>query len=138
VAAKVCFVDGKPVKSQYRRFRIRNSTNDDYMAIREAVSRAYRDAGAGRELYPQVVLIDGGRGQLNAALEGLAEYEHQPPIVLSLAKKEELLYRPDEEEPIRLGRSNPGLKLCQALRDEAHRFAQHYHHVLRKKRVLEQ
>ena len=83
-----------------------------------------------------MILIDGGLGQLNAALEAFAGMPEQPPLVISLAKKEELIWIQDRPEPIRLGRTNPGLKLCQAIRDEAHRFAQHYHHILRRKRVL--
>ena len=136
VGSKVCFIDGRPFKEGYRRYRIRSVDNDDYMAIREVVSRRYRDAGAGDELYPDVILIDGGLGQLHAALEAFAELEVQPPMVISLAKKEELIHVQERSEPIRLGRENPGLRLCQAIRDEAHRFAQHYHHVLRRKRVL--
>jgi excinuclease ABC subunit C len=110
--------------------------NDDYLAIREVVSRRYRDAGAGDELYPDVILIDGGAGQLSAALEAFGHLAIRPPMVISLAKKEELIHVQGQDEPIRLGRENPGLRLCQAIRDEAHRFAQQYHHLLRRKRVL--
>ena len=73
-----------------------------------------------------------------AALEALDGMEAKPPMVISLAKKEELIYTQARSEPIRLGRENYGLRLCQAVRDEAHRFAQQYHHVLRRKRVLEE
>ncbi|MEO0397330.1 MAG: excinuclease ABC subunit UvrC, partial [Cyanobacteria bacterium P01_A01_bin.137] len=135
---KVCFIDGRPFKEGYRRYRIRTVGNDDYMAIREVVSRRYRDAGAGEELYPDVILIDGGLGQLHAALEAFETLPVRPPMVISLAKKEELIYAQQRGEPIRLGRENPGLKLCQAIRDEAHRFAQHYHHILRRKRLLDE
>ena len=69
-------------------------------------------------------------------MEGLSVLGNKPPLVISLAKKEELIYLTTQEEPIKLGRNNLGLKLVQAIRDEAHRFAQHYHHLLRKKRVL--
>lgn len=136
VGSKVCFVDGRPLKNEYRRYKIRSVENDDYMAIREVVSRRYRDAGQGQELYPDVILIDGGLGQLHAALEAFEDVDVKPPMVISLAKKEELIYVQAKSEPIRLGRSNPGLKLCQAIRDEAHRFAQHYHHILRRKKVV--
>ncbi len=136
VGSKVCFIDGKPLKSEYRRYRIKTVDNDDYMAIREVVSRRYREAGAGQELYPDVILIDGGLGQLHAALEAFAIVNLKPPMVISLAKKEELIYVQERSAPIRLGRENLGLKLCQAIRDEAHRFAQHYHHVLRRKKTL--
>jgi excinuclease ABC subunit C len=111
-------------------------TNDDYASIREVVSRRYREAGHGKELFPDVILIDGGLGQLHAALESFETLDVQPPMVIALAKKEELIYVQRESEPIKLGRENAGLRLCQAIRDEAHRFAQHYHHVLRRKKNL--
>ena len=136
VASKVCFIDGRPFKDGYRRYRITTVTNDDYTAMKEVVSRRYRDAGEGQELYPDLILIDGGVGQLNAALEAFAQLRVQPPRVISLAKKEEIIYTTTQSEPIKLGREHAGLRLCQAIRDEAHRFAQHYHHVLREKSVL--
>ena len=135
VGSKVCFVDGRPFKEGYRRYKIKSVDNDDYAAIREVVSRRYRDAGAGQELYPDVVLIDGGLGQLHAAMEAFEHLDVKPPMVISLAKKEELIYIQERTEPVRLGRDNPGLRLCQAVRDEAHRFAQHYHHILRRKKT---
>ncbi|MEM7754798.1 MAG: excinuclease ABC subunit UvrC [Planctomycetota bacterium] len=143
VGSKVSFVDGKPFKDEYRRYRIKSFTNldggrrnDDYMSIREVVSRRYREAGVGDELYPDVILIDGGLGQLHAAMEVFEELNVKPPMVISLAKKEELIYVQERAEPIRLSRSHTGLRLCQQVRDEAHRFAQHYHHVLRRKKTL--
>ncbi len=138
VGSKVCFIDGRPFKNGYRRYRVRNAGNDDYMAIREVVSRRYREAGEGNELYPDVILIDGGLGQLHAALEAFEQLDMQPPMVVSLAKKEELIYVQQRAEPVKLGRENAGLKLAQAIRDEAHRFAQHYHHILRRKRMMEE
>jgi excinuclease ABC subunit C len=136
VGSKVCFLDGRPFKEQYRRFRIKTAGNDDYASIREVVSRRYEDAGAGRERFPDVILIDGGQGQLNAALAAFAAMPEQPPLVIALAKREELIWIQDRGVPLTLGRNNPGLKLCQAIRDEAHRFAQSYHHLLRRKQVL--
>ena len=136
VGSKVCFVDGKPLKAQYRRYKIKTAENDDYTSIREVVTRRYREAGEGHELYPEVILIDGGLGQLHAALEAFDGLAVRPPMVISLAKKEELIYVQDRTAPIRLGRENLGLKLVQSIRDEAHRFAQHYHHVLRRKRTM--
>lgn len=156
VGSKVCFVDGRPLKNEYRRYRIKSvlstgpdgraGVNDDYASIREVVSRRYREAGTGNELYPDVILIDGGLGQLHAAMEAFRELNVKPPMVISLAKKDEIIFVFREMndgsalgghgEPIKLGRENLGLKLCQAIRDEAHRFAQHYHHVLRRKKTL--
>ncbi|MCC7409449.1 MAG: UvrB/UvrC motif-containing protein [Phycisphaeraceae bacterium] len=143
VGSKVCFIDGRPFKNAYRRYRITEtgpdgvaSGGDDYAAIREVISRRYRDAGEGQELYPDLIIIDGGLGQLHAAMEVFGTLSVKPPLVVSLAKKEELIYHQARGEPIRLPRTNPGLRLCQAIRDEAHRFAQHYHHLLRRKSVL--
>ena len=136
VAAKVSFVDGRPHKEGYRRYKIQTATNDDYMAIREVISRRFREAGNGQEMYPDLIVIDGGKGQLSAAMEAFAQFEKQPTLVISLAKKEELIYRVNNSEPIKLGRNNEGLKLVQAIRDEAHRFAQHYHHYLRNKKTF--
>ena len=139
VGSKVCFIDGRPFKDGYRRYKIKTvSGGDDYMAIREVVSRRYREAGEGCELYPDVILIDGGLGQLHAALEAFDQLEVRPPMVISLAKKEELIFIQERTEPIKLGRENPGLKLCQAMRDEAHRFAQLYHHILRRKSMMDE
>lgn len=142
VGSKVCFVDGRPFKNAYRRYRVRAVTDgsaqggDDYASIREVISRRYREAGAGQELFPDVILVDGGLGQLHAALEAFAAMDIKPPLVISLAKKEELIYVQDRAAPLRLSREHLGLKLCQQARDEAHRFAQHYHHILRRKKTL--
>jgi excinuclease ABC subunit C len=137
VGAKVCFIDGKPFKDAYRRYRIRTADNDDYQSMREVVARGYRKAGHGETLFPDMVLIDGGQGQLAAAQEAFAAMPIQPPLVVALAKREEVLWVQEQATPIRLGRTHPALKLCQAIRDEAHRFAGHYHTLLRKKALLE-
>jgi len=136
VGAKVSFMDGRPYKEEYRRYKIKTATNDDYMSMREIISRRFRDAGEGLELYPDLVVIDGGKGQLSAAMEAFEQLNVQPPLVISLAKKEELIYMVSKNKPIKLGRNNEGLKLVQAIRDEAHRFAQHYHHNLRNKKTF--
>ena len=137
VASKVSFMDGRPFKDGYRRYKIRTSANDDYMSMREVISRRYREAGKGFELYPDLIVIDGGKGQLAAAMDVFEVLQEKPPQVVSLAKKEELIYTTNQNEPIRLGRNNAGLKLLQSIRDEAHRFAQHYHHFLRAKNMFE-
>ena len=136
VGSKVCFVDGRPFKNEYRRFKVNSVDNDDYKALQEVISRRYRDAGQGWELYPDIILIDGGLGQLHAAMAVFDSLDIPPPMVVSLAKKEELIYVQRKSAPIKLGRDNLGLKLLQQVRDEAHRFAQHYHHVLRRKKTL--
>ena len=139
VGSKVCFIDGVPFKDGYRRYKIRHGQgNNDYLSIQEVVGRRYREAGASNELFPDVILIDGGLGQLHAAMDVFKTMDVKPPMVISLAKKEELLYVQARSEPARLSRSNAGLRLLQYIRDEAHRFAQHYHHILRRKSQLEE
>jgi len=143
----VCFIDGRPFKSGYRRYRIKTvEGNDDFASIREVVWRRYKYAGLEAELFPDIILIDGGKGQLSAAYnafdaregEGRDELPFRPPHLLSLAKKEEAVYVHGRARAIRLPRRDPALRLLQAVRDEAHRFAQHYHHILRRRATLEQ
>ncbi len=139
VGALVCFIDGKAFKSGYKRFRIRTvEGQDDYAMIREVVQRRYRHAAEGEELYPDVILIDGGLGQLHAALAACGEMFVRPPMVISLAKREEEVYIQARQRPIRLARNDSALRLLQQVRDEAHRFAQHYHHILRSKRQFDE
>jgi excinuclease ABC subunit C len=139
VGSLVCFIDGVPFKDGYRRFRIKHGQgNNDFLSIQEVVSRRYREAAGGNELYPDLILIDGGVGQLNAAMDVFRTMDHRPPQVISLAKKEELVHVQGVDEPFRLKRNHQGLKLLQYVRDEAHRFAQHYHHILRRKSQLEE
>ncbi|MGB0714976.1 MAG: excinuclease ABC subunit UvrC [Phycisphaerae bacterium] len=139
VGSIVCFIDGRPFKPGYKRFRIKTVEGiDDYAAIREVVSRRYRHAAAGEELYPDVILIDGGLGQLHAGMEAFSDMDIRPPMVVSLAKREEEIFTQAKSAPIRLPRNNNALRLLQQMRDEAHRFAQHYHHTLRKKATFDQ
>lgn len=134
----VCFIDGLPFKTGYRRYRIKGvEGQDDYAMIREVITRRYRRAAEGEELYPDVILIDGGLGQLHAALEAFAHMDIRPPMVISLAKREEEIFIQARSEPVRLPRNNDALRLLQQIRDEAHRFAQHYHHILRRKATFE-
>lgn len=138
--AMVQFIDGKPFKAGYRRFKIKlASSSDDYAMIRELIIRRYRRVAAGEELFPDLILIDGGLGHLSSAKRALDELKIEDrPRLVSLAKRYEHIYTDFSEEPIRLARVNPALKLLQYIRDEAHRFAQHYHHILRRKAVLEE
>jgi excinuclease ABC subunit C len=104
--------------------------------IREVIQRRYRYAAEGDELYPDVILIDGGLGQLHAGLAAFSDMDIRPPMVISLAKREEEIYVQARSRPLRLARNEPALRILQQARDEAHRFAQHYHHILRRKRTL--
>ena len=88
------------------------------------------------DAFPDLLLIDGGKGQLNAALDAFRLLEIAPPPILSLAKRDEEIFLPGESEPIRLSKHAYALRLLQYVRDEAHRFAQHYHHLLRRKSSL--
>jgi excinuclease ABC subunit C len=143
VASLVTFLDGLPFKPGYRRFRIKTVQGvDDFASIREVVARHFRrlqarSASDGEELMPDVLLIDGGKGQLNAAREAFQMLGIEPPELISLAKQEEEIYRPGEAQPLRLSRHAAALRLLQYVRDEAHRFAQHYHHILRRKKLEE-
>ncbi len=138
VGSLICFIDGKPFKSGYRRFKIQSVDGiDDYACIQEVIRRRYRYAAEGEELYPDVIVIDGGLGQLHAGLDVFGEMNMRPPMVISLAKREEEVYIQAKSAPIRLARNNPALRILQQMRDEAHRFAQHYHHILRNKKTFE-
>jgi excinuclease ABC subunit C len=137
VASVVQFIDGLPFKPGYKRMRIRTVQGvDDFASIHEAVARRFTHLRDDLMAFPDILLIDGGKGQLGAALAAFASLGIDPPLVLSLAKREELVYRMDAEEPLRLSRHSYALRLLQYVRDEAHRFAQHYHHILRKRTTL--
>ena len=134
----VAFIDGKPFKNGYRRYKIKTvDGNDDFACIREVVWRRYKYAGMNAELFPDIILIDGGKGQLSAAISAFDELAFRPPILISLAKKNEEVFVYGQEDSIRLPRRDPALRLLQSVRDEAHRFAQHYHHILRRRATLE-
>jgi excinuclease ABC subunit C len=137
VGSLVKFIDGRPFKAGYRRFRIKTVPGiDDYAMIAEIVSRRYKYALKGEELWPDLILIDGGLGQLHAAEKALVELKAPTVTIASLAKREEEIYLQERIEPLKLARTSPALKLLQYVRDEAHRFAQHYHHLLRDKELL--
>jgi excinuclease ABC subunit C len=139
VASLVQFIDGLPFKHGYKRYRIRTVDGvDDFAAMREVVSRRFRRLQQEGESFPDILLIDGGKGQLNAVLAALQAIEVEPPFILSLAKREEEVFLPGEPEPRRLSRHSYGLRLLQYVRDEAHRFAQQYHHLLRRKTTFEE
>jgi excinuclease ABC subunit C len=139
VASLVQFIDGLPFKHGYKRFKIRQVEGiDDFASIREVVTRRFGRLAREGESFPDLFLVDGGRGQLNSALEAMHALGITPPFTISLAKQEEEVYVPGEPEPRRLSRHSFALRLLQYVRDEAHRFAQHYHHLLRKKSTLEE
>jgi len=137
VGSLVKFIDGRPFKNGYRRFKIKTVEGiDDYAMIAEVVKRRYKYALRGEELWPDLVLIDGGAGHLHAAEKALREMKAAAVKVASIAKREELIYLQGHSKPLKLSAHSPVLKLLQYVRDEAHRFAQHYHHILRNKKML--
>jgi excinuclease ABC subunit C len=137
VASLVSFLDGLPFKHGYKRFKIKSVDGvDDFGSIREVVSRRFSRLREEGESFPDLLLIDGGKGQLSAALDAFRILDITPPPILSLAKRDEEIFLPGESEPIRLSKHAYALRLLQYVRDEAHRFAQRYHHLLRRKSSL--
>jgi len=137
VGSLVKFIDGRPFKSGYRRFKIKTVTGiDDYAMIAEVVKRRYKYALRGEELWPDLILIDGGLGQLHAAETALQQMNAPAVKIASIAKREEDIYLQGSSEPVKLAAHSPARKLLQYVRDEAHRFAQHYFHILRDKKML--
>jgi excinuclease ABC subunit C len=134
VASLVCFTDGLPFKSGYRRYKIKSVKGiDDFASMSEVVTRRF-SSSEDNNPPPDILLIDGGKGQLNAVLTALERTYTQPKLVISLAKRDEEIFVPNQDEPLHLSRHSFALRLLQYVRDEAHRFAQHYHHILRKNR----
>ena len=139
VASLVQFIDGLPFKPGYKRYRIKTVDGiDDFKSIHEVVSRRFARLAREGSAPPDILLIDGGKGQLAAALDALESLGVEPPCVISLAKREEEVFVPGRSEPLRLSRDSYSLRLLEYVRDEAHRFAQHYHHLLRGKRTLDE
>ncbi len=136
VASMVQFRNGKSDKSNYRRFKLKTVfDNDDFASMREVVRRRYSKLKKDGEAFPDLIVVDGGLGQLNSALGVLEELGVKIPIV-SLAKRLEEVYVPGKDETIKLNRKNKGRLLLQAIRDEAHRFAIGYNRLLRKKSLF--
>jgi excinuclease ABC subunit C len=133
VASMVVWEDGRMKKSDYRKFIIRTVVgNDDFASMREVVTRRYSRLQAENKTFPSLVLIDGGLGQLHAAVEALEAIEVINQPVASIAKREEIIYvYGQEDDPIKLDRYSPVLHLIQQIRDEAHRFAVTFHRTRR-------
>lgn len=137
VASMAVVTDGKADRKAYRRFKMKNARNDDYASLNEALQRRFQEARQGNPAFlpePDLVLVDGGLGQVNTASLALREMGVSVPV-LGLAKKREELFRPGCSQPIMLPRRHEGLKLLQRLRDEAHRFAVGYNRQRRSKKI---
>ena len=138
VASMVCFENGSPAKDKYRRFKIREVDQiDDCAMMQEVIKRHYSRKIHEEQTLPDLLMVDGGKGQLSSALETLAEINCPPLTVIGLAKKNEEIFLPGRGEAIILDRHSVALRLLQAVRDEAHRFAIGYHRKLRTQRLQE-
>ena len=138
VASMVVFVDGKPKKSEYRKFKIHSvEGQNDFASIEEVVKRRYERLLRENEELPNLIMVDGGKGQLSSAVEVLDRLGLKTLPILGLAKKLEEVFLPHQSEPVQLPRTSSGLRLMQQIRDEAHRFAITYHRVVRSKRILQ-
>ncbi|MGZ4389135.1 MAG: helix-hairpin-helix domain-containing protein, partial [Gaiellaceae bacterium] len=145
VASMVVFQDGIPKKSDYRKFGIKTAgaDPDDFAAMAEIVSRRFARLSDGTgethdpsfAAVPNLVVIDGGKGQLSAALAAMQAYDLPRVAVIALAKRIEEVFVPGQSDPIILSRHNPGLQLLQRIRDEAHRFAVGFHRQRRDARA---
>jgi len=162
VASMVVFQDGKPRKSEYRKFKIDSVSGetgqpDDFLSMREVVYRRYKRLIEEKKEFPDLIVIDGGKGQLSSAIKVLtdlgifndtkekenqaeriqnSEFRIQNFFIIGLAKKLEEVYFPNEPDPFTIPKTSSGLKLLQRIRDEAHRFAITFHQDLRDKRTL--
>ena len=137
VASMVRFVDGQADKSVYRRFKIKSfEGNDDFRSMQEVVGRRYTRLHEEHRAFPELVIIDGGRGQVGAALAAFKEHDLAPPPLIGLAKREETIVFPDGRE-LKLPRHDVGLALLMRIRDEAHRFANDFNAELRSRKLRE-
>jgi excinuclease ABC subunit C len=137
VGSLVVFVSGLPLKNDYRRFKVRSVKGkpDDVRAIYEVVKRRYTGQLARQLALPDLVMVDGGAGQVSAAKKALDEARLSLPVI-GLAKREEEIYRPLAARPLKLDRHSQALLLLQRIRDEAHRFAVSFHRARRSKTLF--
>ena len=139
VASRVFFENGMPKKSQYRRYKLRTIKKgevDDFKSMREVLSRRFKRMQNGDDAAPDLIIIDGGKGQLSSVYSIMKEFNLNIDLV-SLAKREEEVFKPNESKPVIFPIKSPALHLFQRVRDEAHRFAVTYHKKLRSKDMLE-
>ena len=138
VASMVCFIDGRPKKSEYRKFAIKSkSTPDDFAMMREVVERRYSRILKEKKELPDLIVIDGGKGQLSSALSVLNKLKIKDQPVIGLAKRLEEIFIPGYSDAQTLPKTSSSLKILQQIRDEAHRFAITFHRQKRKKRTLQ-
>jgi excinuclease ABC subunit C len=136
VASMSVFRNGLPDKTAYRRYILTQTAPDDFASMQEVLSRRFLKVATGEAERPDLILIDGGKGQLAIAIRVLETLRLSIPV-MSIAKEQEELFFPGRKNSLILKRSDPGLRLLQRLRDEAHRFAITFHRLRRKKRMLQ-
>ena len=137
VASMVVFVDAKPKKSEYRKFKIRTVEGpDDFASLREVVERHFTRLIEEGGVTPDLIVVDGGKGQLSSAVEILQRLNFGGTPIIGLAKRLEEVFLPGASDPLSIPRTSSSLRLLQQIRDEAHRFAITYHRTLRSKRIL--
>ncbi len=137
VASLVVFEDGKPKKSLYRKFIIKDvSGPDDFLSMQEVIRRRFTKVAQGEDKLPDLIMVDGGKGQLSSAVEILRELEIKNYNIIGLAKRLEEVFLPGQSEPASIPKTSSGLKLLQKIRDEAHRFAITFHRSRRSKRTI--
>lgn len=138
VGSLVVFENGRPQKNDYRKYKIKTVAGpNDVASLQEVIRRRYKRVLEEKKDFPDLILVDGGKGQLNAARGALEELGVGNQPIVSLAKKEEIIFAPDRKKGISLERTSPALKLFQNIRDEAHRFAISFHRLRREKRSFE-
>lgn len=138
VASMVVFVDGKPKKSEYRKFKIASVTGpDDFASMKEVIRRRYSRLLEEHQTLPDLIMVDGGKGQLSSAVDVLGSLGIHHQSIIGLAKRLEEVYLPGKSEPELIAKNSTGLRLLQQIRDEAHRFAVTFHRTLRSKRTLQ-
>jgi len=138
VASLVVFSDGKPKKSEYRKFKIRTVDGpNDFASMQEVVERRYTRLLQEKSILPDLIIVDGGRGQLSSAIEVLSKLKLHAVPIIGLAKRLEEVFLPGQSESLQLPRTSSGLRLMQQIRDEAHRFAVTFHRSLRTKRIIQ-
>jgi excinuclease ABC subunit C len=139
VSSMVVFVNGRPVKSEYRKFKtksLKDGVADDFATMYEVITRRYKRLRDEKKPFPDLIMVDGGKGQLSSAVQALKDLGVFPHPIIGLAKRLEDVFIPDSPDPQNIPKTSSALKILQQLRDESHRFAITFHRERRKKRTL--
>ncbi|HPI37898.1 MAG TPA: excinuclease ABC subunit UvrC [Ignavibacteriaceae bacterium] len=137
VASLVVFVDAKPKKSLYRKFIIKTVTGpDDFASMEEVIGRRYKKLKDNNDIFPDLIMVDGGKGQLSSAVAILNKLEIKDVSIIGLAKRLEEVFLPEQKESVLIPKTSSALKLLQQIRDEAHRFAITFHRKKRSRRII--